>query len=216
MLLVNEKGEQIVSHGRADPVPQGRAGRAAALDPPRRDRRDPVGGAQRHPRAGADRALRPRCSPRSCSPAPSPAPCAGSRRRPRTSRRNIKARHELPELSHRADEVGQMAAAFREMTASLYRRIEASERFAQDVAHELQEPADRRALDRRGAGLRQDARAAAGAGAADPGGAEAPQQAHHRRLQRLAARCRAGAAGDRAGRRAPGAAGRGRGASATS
>ena len=39
---------------------------------------------------------------------------------------------------------GQMATAFREMTASLYRRIEASERFAQDVAHELQEPADRR------------------------------------------------------------------------
>jgi two-component system, OmpR family, sensor histidine kinase ChvG len=54
--------------------------------------------------------------------------------------RNIKARHELPGLSHRADEVGQMASAFREMTASLYRRIEASERFAQDVAHELRNP----------------------------------------------------------------------------
>ena len=54
--------------------------------------------------------------------------------------RNIKARHELPGLSHRADEVGQMATAFREMTASLYRRIEASERFAQDVAHELRNP----------------------------------------------------------------------------
>ncbi|MBO0742653.1 MAG: stimulus-sensing domain-containing protein, partial [Hyphomicrobiaceae bacterium] len=34
--------------------------------------------------------------------------------------RNIKARDELPELAHRADEVGQMAAAFREMTASLH------------------------------------------------------------------------------------------------
>ena len=33
-----------------------------------------------------------------------------------------------------------MATAFREMTASLYRRIEASERFAQDVAHELKNP----------------------------------------------------------------------------
>ncbi|KAB2912839.1 MAG: HAMP domain-containing protein [Hyphomicrobiaceae bacterium] len=53
---------------------------------------------------------------------------------------NIKARHELPELAHRADEVGQMAAAFRGMTESLYRRIEASERFAQDVAHELKNP----------------------------------------------------------------------------
>jgi two-component system sensor histidine kinase ChvG len=54
--------------------------------------------------------------------------------------RNINARHELPELAQRVDEVGQMATAFREMTASLYRRIEASERFAQDVAHELKNP----------------------------------------------------------------------------
>jgi two-component system sensor histidine kinase ChvG len=54
--------------------------------------------------------------------------------------RNISARHELPQLSRRADEVGQMASAFREMTASLYRRIEASERFAQDVTHELKNP----------------------------------------------------------------------------
>jgi two-component system sensor histidine kinase ChvG len=54
--------------------------------------------------------------------------------------RNINARNELPELSQRADEVGQMATAFRDMTASLYRRIEASERFAQDVAHELKNP----------------------------------------------------------------------------
>src|SRR5581483_245677 len=54
--------------------------------------------------------------------------------------RNINARHELPELAQRVDEAGQMATAFREMTASLYRRIEASERFAQDVAHELKNP----------------------------------------------------------------------------
>jgi two-component system sensor histidine kinase ChvG len=33
-----------------------------------------------------------------------------------------------------------MATAFRGMTAALYRRIEASERFAQDVAHELKNP----------------------------------------------------------------------------
>ena len=33
-----------------------------------------------------------------------------------------------------------MAAAFRGMTAALYRRIEASERFAEDVAHELRNP----------------------------------------------------------------------------
>jgi two-component system sensor histidine kinase ChvG len=53
---------------------------------------------------------------------------------------NISAHRDLPEFEHRADEVGQMTAAFREMTASLYRRIEASERFAQDVAHELKNP----------------------------------------------------------------------------
>src|SRR5262245_31144567 len=33
-----------------------------------------------------------------------------------------------------------MASAFREMTEALYRRVEASERFAQDVAHELRNP----------------------------------------------------------------------------
>jgi len=54
--------------------------------------------------------------------------------------RSISARHELPELAHRTDEVGQMAIAFRGMTSALYRRIEASERFAQDVAHELRNP----------------------------------------------------------------------------
>lgn len=53
---------------------------------------------------------------------------------------NISARSELPRLSDRADEVGQMTTAFHKMTASLYRRIEASERFAQDVAHELKNP----------------------------------------------------------------------------
>ena len=54
--------------------------------------------------------------------------------------RTINARHELPVLDRRTDEVGQMATAFRGMTESLYRRIEASERFAQDVAHELKNP----------------------------------------------------------------------------
>jgi two-component system sensor histidine kinase ChvG len=54
--------------------------------------------------------------------------------------RNIAARHELPEYSERTDEVGQMASAFAAMTAALYRRIEASESFAADVAHELKNP----------------------------------------------------------------------------
>lgn len=54
--------------------------------------------------------------------------------------RNISARQELPDYSDRSDEVGQMAGAFKSMTAALYRRIEASESFAADVAHELKNP----------------------------------------------------------------------------
>jgi len=54
--------------------------------------------------------------------------------------RDIAARAHLPELADRSDEVGQMAGAFQAMTAALYRRIEASERFAADVAHELKNP----------------------------------------------------------------------------
>ena len=53
---------------------------------------------------------------------------------------NIAARTQLPEYADRSDEVGQMASAFRAMTKALYRRIEASEKFAADVAHELKNP----------------------------------------------------------------------------
>ncbi len=54
--------------------------------------------------------------------------------------RNISARHDLPSFGNRSDEVGQMATAFRNMTTALFRRIEASEKFAADVAHELKNP----------------------------------------------------------------------------
>ncbi|HEX9881879.1 MAG TPA: stimulus-sensing domain-containing protein [Hyphomicrobium sp.] len=54
--------------------------------------------------------------------------------------RDIGARARLPELAGRSDEVGQMAGAFQAMTEALYKRIEASERFAADVAHELKNP----------------------------------------------------------------------------
>lgn len=52
----------------------------------------------------------------------------------------INARTDLPDFAGRKDEVGQMADAFKRMTVSLYRRIEASEKFAADVAHELKNP----------------------------------------------------------------------------
>ena len=53
---------------------------------------------------------------------------------------NISARAELPDYANRRDEVGQMAHSFTRMTAALFRRIESSEKFAADVAHELKNP----------------------------------------------------------------------------
>ena len=53
---------------------------------------------------------------------------------------DIQAAKELPRFDDRADEVGQLARSFSLMTRALYRRIEASEKFAADVAHELKNP----------------------------------------------------------------------------
>ena len=55
-------------------------------------------------------------------------------------RRNIKTRHEIPDFSDRTDEIGHLSGALRDMTGSLYKRIEAIESFAADVAHELKNP----------------------------------------------------------------------------
>ncbi len=52
----------------------------------------------------------------------------------------LNSRARLPDFADRRDEVGQMAGAFARMTSALYRRIEASEKFAADVAHELKNP----------------------------------------------------------------------------
>jgi two-component system sensor histidine kinase ChvG len=54
--------------------------------------------------------------------------------------RSINARTTLPQFGNRQDEVGQLSEAVHTMTQSLYRRIEASEKFAADVAHELKNP----------------------------------------------------------------------------
>ena len=54
--------------------------------------------------------------------------------------RSINARTDLPQFGNRQDEVGQLSEAVHTMTQSLYRRIEASEKFAADVAHELKNP----------------------------------------------------------------------------
>jgi len=55
-------------------------------------------------------------------------------------RRRIKARVEIPDFTARRDEIGHLSGALRDMTKALYRRIEAIERFAADVAHELKNP----------------------------------------------------------------------------
>jgi two-component system sensor histidine kinase ChvG len=55
-------------------------------------------------------------------------------------RRNIKQRAEIPDFTHRSDEIGHLARALREMTTALYRRLDAIESFAADVAHELKNP----------------------------------------------------------------------------
>ncbi|WP_421725149.1 stimulus-sensing domain-containing protein [Bauldia sp.] len=55
-------------------------------------------------------------------------------------RGGVKSRPEIPDYSHRGDEIGHLSQAIREMTTSLYNRIEAIESFAADVAHELKNP----------------------------------------------------------------------------
>jgi two-component system sensor histidine kinase ChvG len=55
-------------------------------------------------------------------------------------RHRIKSRVEIPDFTQRRDEIGHLSGALRDMTEALYNRIEAIERFAADVAHELKNP----------------------------------------------------------------------------
>lgn len=52
----------------------------------------------------------------------------------------IKTRETIPDFSNRSDEIGVLSLSLQEMTAALYNRIEATEKFAADVAHELKNP----------------------------------------------------------------------------
>ncbi|HZH51931.1 MAG TPA: sensor histidine kinase [Microvirga sp.] len=51
-----------------------------------------------------------------------------------------KSRQEIPDFTARADEIGHLSGALRDMTKALYNRIDAIESFAADVAHELKNP----------------------------------------------------------------------------
>lgn len=57
--------------------------------------------------------------------------------RVRTSKRR---QHSIPDLTSRSDEIGELSAALRDMTDSLWSRLDAIERFAADVAHEIKNP----------------------------------------------------------------------------
>jgi two-component system sensor histidine kinase ChvG len=50
-------------------------------------------------------------------------------------------RHQqIPDMSARGDEIGELSGALREMTAELWARMDAIEAFAADVAHEIKNP----------------------------------------------------------------------------
>jgi two-component system sensor histidine kinase ChvG len=46
----------------------------------------------------------------------------------------------IPDLSNRRDEIGDLSGALRDMTEAVWRRMDAIERFAADVAHEIKNP----------------------------------------------------------------------------
>lgn len=47
---------------------------------------------------------------------------------------------QLPNFSRRKDEIGELSGALRDMTEALWQRMDAIERFAADVAHEIKNP----------------------------------------------------------------------------
>lgn len=55
-------------------------------------------------------------------------------------RKGVESREEIPDFSNRQDEIGTLSTSIRSMTAALYSRIDAIERFAADVSHELKNP----------------------------------------------------------------------------
>jgi len=55
-------------------------------------------------------------------------------------RRAKNRRYPIPDLSGRDDEIGELSAALRDMTESLWQRLDAIEHFAADVAHEIKNP----------------------------------------------------------------------------
>lgn len=55
-------------------------------------------------------------------------------------RRGMRRETEIPDFSARQDEIGDLSGALRDMTEALWRRMDAIEGFAADVAHEIKNP----------------------------------------------------------------------------
>lgn len=53
---------------------------------------------------------------------------------------SLNRQDQLPAMNHRADEIGDLACTLRDMTDALWRRMDAIERFAADVSHEIKNP----------------------------------------------------------------------------
>lgn len=47
---------------------------------------------------------------------------------------------DIPDLSHRHDEIGELSVVLKDMTEALWQRMDSIERFAADVSHELKNP----------------------------------------------------------------------------
>ena len=76
----------------------------------------------------------------SCWPAPSPIPCANYPKQPFGCAMELNRGLKFLIFPPGQDEVGNLSTALRSMTNSLYSRIEAIEKFAADVSHELKNP----------------------------------------------------------------------------
>jgi len=68
------------------------------------------------------------------------AAAAASGARPTPAQSGGGERVEIPDLTARTDEIGDLSAALIRLTDALYARIEAIESFAADVAHEIKNP----------------------------------------------------------------------------
>ncbi len=55
-------------------------------------------------------------------------------------RRDHSRQHKIPDMTARGDEIGELSATLIDMTEALWQRMDAIERFAADVSHEIKNP----------------------------------------------------------------------------